>query len=115
MKRPPRIFVAISVLAAMASLANAQTTLELIPKNSQWVYLDDGSDLGLSNVSRNPSSPYNPMNGYGASNWKHPDFDDSGWGAPGAGELGFGDGPANPEATLIDKGPIGGQQKIVGP
>ncbi|MDG2400164.1 MAG: CotH kinase family protein [Akkermansiaceae bacterium] len=55
---------------------------EVIALGSAWKYLDDGSDLGASDVV--PGHP-----GYGALNWKHGEFDDAGWGR-GAAPLGYG-------------------------
>lgn len=53
----------------------------LIPLNSTWKYLDNGSNQG--------------------SEWVEPDFDDSKW-ASGLAELGYGDGG---EATIVSYGP----------
>ena len=49
---------------------------------SEWKYLDDGSDLGGSDVVLG-------MPGYGVANWKHEDFNDAGW-SSGAAPLGYG-------------------------
>ncbi|MCX8155224.1 MAG: Ig-like domain-containing protein [Verrucomicrobiae bacterium] len=55
----------------------------LIPSNSVWKYLDDGSDQGTA--------------------WRELNFDDSEW-ESGPGQLGYGDGD---EATVINSGPSG--------
>lgn len=76
------------------------------PRESTWSFLDDGSDRGKSDlVVGNPS--------YNSTNWKHPDYDDSGW-ATGAGIFGFG-GIGNPRVTLtttLDRFPTGGGSQI---
>ena len=55
---------------------------ELIARESEWRYLDDGTDQGTA--------------------WRAIDFNDSGW-ATGPAQLGFGDGD---EATELDSGHI---------
>ena len=74
-------------------------------RNSDWTFLDTGVDLGSSDITVG-------NNAYSRSNWKHPDFDDSGWSA-GPGILGFGllgNGLTTPVATLMGQGtgPTGG-------
>ena len=54
----------------------------IIGGESEWRYLDDGSDLGSSDLVEGAA-------GYDATNWKHEDFDDTAWGA-GAAPLGYG-------------------------
>ena len=67
-----------------------------------WNYLDDGSDLGNSEVVTDHP-------GYGTGNWKHPDFDDSSW-QSGSGVLGFGGLTDASVTTQINKfHPAGGQ------
>ena len=60
------------------SVLNNLITLE----SPGWRYLDTGSDLGGSDVVVGHPS-------YGASNWKHPSFDDSSW-EVGQAMLGYG-------------------------
>ena len=60
----------------------------LIARNSQWYYLDNGSNQGL---------PANGANWYG-----HPDYVQTGWKGPSPAPLGYGDGD---EATVIGYGP----------
>lgn len=57
-------------------------TDELVALGSEWKFLDDGSDLGASDLV--VGQP-----GYGAGNWKRGSFEDAGWGS-GAGPLGYG-------------------------
>ncbi|MGC8830247.1 MAG: lamin tail domain-containing protein [Verrucomicrobiia bacterium] len=58
---------------------------KLIPSNSVWKYLDDGTDQGTA--------------------WRNLDFDDSQW-AEGMAELGYGDATnSRPENTLLNYGP----------
>ena len=54
----------------------------LIGPASEWRFLDDGSDLGGSDLVSGGG-------GYDDSNWKHEDFPDGGWGS-GAAPLGYG-------------------------
>ena len=57
----------------------------LVPSNSVWKYLDDGTDQGTA--------------------WRNLDFDDSAWGE-GPAELGYGDAAdGRPENTLLNYGP----------
>lgn len=56
-------------------------TVTLIPENSSWHYLDNGSDQGTA--------------------WRTDNFDDSSWGA-GPAQLGYGD---SDEATVVSYGP----------
>jgi len=60
------------------------STNTLVQAGSVWKYLDDGSDQGTA--------------------WRGPLFNDAGW-PEGPAELGYGDGPAIPEATLVGYGP----------
>ena len=75
------LLVAVGALLA-GSTATAQTAI-LIPTNSVWSYLDDGSDPGLY--------------------WTY--YDDGSW-KTGAAELGYGDDvDGRPEATVVGYGP----------
>jgi hypothetical protein len=56
----------------------------LVPNGAAWKFLDNGSDQGIA--------------------WRLLTFDDANWRA-GAGELGYGDGPARPERTQVGFGP----------
>jgi hypothetical protein len=57
----------------------------LVPTNTMWRYLDDGSDQGTF--------------------WSAPEFDDSEW-PSGQAELGYGDtADGRPEATMVSYGP----------
>lgn len=63
----------------------------LINSNSTWKYLDDGSNQGLL--------------------WRTNTYNDAGW-SNGVAELGYGDGPALPEATVIRSTGTNGQRII---
>jgi acid phosphatase type 7 len=70
-------------LFAFCGLSQANTVL--IPKNSNWRYLDNGSDAGTA--------------------WRALGFSDSTW-KTGPGELGYGDSSdGRPEATVVGYGP----------
>lgn len=58
------------------------TTSPIFPQNSTWAFDDSGTDRGSSLIVSGHGS-------YNSSNWKHPDFNTSGW-SNGAGILGFG-------------------------
>lgn len=76
-----RKFYSISALALLATLgARAQQSVEnvVFPKQSNWKYLDDGSNQGNA--------------------WYNLTFNDSAW-ASGAAELGYGEGD---EATVVN-------------
>lgn len=67
----------------------------IVDRESDWKYLDDGSDGGSVDD--------------GVNWYAHPDYDDSSW-SEGPAELGYGDaGQGRPEATVIDSGPEGDQ------
>ena len=72
------------LLLATPSRAAVDT---LVASNSVWRYLDDGSNQG--------------------TNWISPSFDDSAW-KFGPAELGYGDAPGRPEATLVEDNPTPG-------
>ncbi len=63
----------------------------LVNSNSTWRYLDDGSDQGTL--------------------WRTNAYNDAGW-SNGVAELGYGDGPALPEATVIRSTGTNGQRII---
>lgn len=63
--------------------ATAQQATVVLPRNSVWKYLDNGSDPGTQ--------------------WKETPFNDASW-ASGPAELGYGDGG---EATVVSYGPDG--------
>src|SRR5687767_2107985 len=69
------------LVAGLPLISPAQTTTTLVPLQSVWKYLDNGSNQGTA--------------------WRAPAFDDSSW-AQGPGELGYGDGG---EATVVGYGP----------
>ncbi|GAA4384489.1 alkaline phosphatase PhoX [Hymenobacter koreensis] len=71
------------LLAALfgSSQAHAQSTTPLLPLNSTWKYLDNGTDQGTA--------------------WRTAAFNDAVW-ASGNAELGYGD---NDEATVVSFGP----------
>jgi len=73
---------------------------ELLASNSSWSYLDDGSDQGGSSLVA--GAP-----GFGSTNWKHPNYDDSGWGS-GPAPLGY----SNPVQTVVSYGPNAGSKHI---
>ncbi|HNM46016.1 MAG TPA: metallophosphoesterase, partial [Candidatus Sumerlaeota bacterium] len=72
-------FAFVGLIAICAMIAHADD-VSLIPANSRWRYLDDGSDQGTA--------------------WRSTDFDDRGW-KLGRSKFGYGD---NNETTLIDYG-----------
>ena len=63
----------------------SSVTETLIAKESDWLYLDDGSDQGTA--------------------WRAPAFDDSSW-ASGPAELGYGDGAGGAEGTVVSFGGV---------
>jgi hypothetical protein len=67
----------------VATPVNFGVGMTLVASNSNWRYLDNGSDQG--------------------TNWITPGFDDSGW-SNGLAELGYGDAD---EATVVASGPAG--------
>src|SRR5690606_35286549 len=67
-------------LMISTSTIGQQSTV-VLPRNSVWKYLDDGSDQG--------------------SQWRQASFNDASW-ASGPAELGYGDGN---EATVVSYGP----------
>ena len=69
----------------------ATVTDELIPKESVWKYLDDGSNQGTL--------------------WHSPEFDDSSW-EEGRAELGYGDGASGAEGTLLSYGSVGSDKHV---
>lgn len=69
------------LLAAFPLTGQAQTTSTLVPLQSVWKYLDNGSNQGTA--------------------WRAAAFADTAW-AEGAGQLGYGDGD---EATILSYGP----------
>lgn len=81
MRRLTTLILSGALALACQFTAAVDASDTLIPKGAQWKYLDDGSNQGTA--------------------WRGPLFEDGGW-ASGPGELGFGDRPANPEATLIN-------------
>ncbi|MGY8649159.1 MAG: CotH kinase family protein, partial [Verrucomicrobiales bacterium] len=62
----------------------------------EWKFLDNGSDLGGSDVVLGEP-------GYGAGNWKHEAFDDVGWGSGGA-PLGYGSISGTTLKTIVSFG-----------
>lgn len=79
-KTTPRVYCAAMalILGLLTAPAEAQS-LSLIPANSTWKYLDDGTDQGAA--------------------WRAVDFNDAGW-PSGPAQIGFGDGD---EATVINR------------
>ena len=67
---------------------NTPETVTLIPENSLWHYLDNGTDQGTA--------------------WRTGEFDDNSWGA-GPAQLGYGDGD---EATVVSYGPNSGSKYV---
>src|ERR1043165_6605170 len=59
----------------------------LVPTYSVWKYLDSGTDQG--------------------TNWITPSFNDTAW-KSGPAELGYGDAPGRPEATVVEDNPTPG-------
>jgi hypothetical protein len=66
----------------------------LVPRGSTWVYLDNGSDQGSSNINAVEG------NGFNITNWKHPDYAAIGW-SSGPAPLGYGDA----SSTVVLYGP----------
>lgn len=64
------------------SIVRTNYPLTLVPANSSWKYLDNGSNQGTA--------------------WRQPGFNDSSW-ATGFAQFGYGD---NDEATVISYGPV---------
>lgn len=70
------------------AVSNTATTLaessngSFINRGDEWTYNDSGNDLGSSSIIAGTA-------GWSSSNWKHPNFNDSGWDS-GAAILGFG-------------------------
>ena len=79
MKIHKLILASILCVVSATAVAFAQTTL--VPRGSNWKYLDNGSNQGTA--------------------WIAPTFDDSTW-AAGNAQLGYGDGD---EATVVGYGP----------
>jgi hypothetical protein len=74
-------------------------------RESEWTYLDDGSDQGPSNIVVGDPS-------YNDTNWKSPAFEDTPW-QRGNGILGFG-GLGNPRAiitTALERGSATGRHR----
>ncbi|CAN5432146.1 hypothetical protein BH23VER1_BH23VER1_03080 [soil metagenome] len=69
---------------------------DIVEPSSEWRYLDTGANLG-------PSSLVFGAPGYGSTNWKHPDFDDSAW-KSGFGPLGFGDPGLGTTISMVSPG-----------
>lgn len=69
----------------------ATVTDELIPKESVWKYLDDGSNQGTV--------------------WQLLEFDDSSW-EEGRAELGYGDGANGAEGTILSYGSVGSDKHV---
>ena len=86
---------AINPGAQMLPASSGEMPVTVIPRQSTWSYLDDGSDQGSSDIVAGQA-------GYGPAHWKHPDFDDSGW-ASGPGLLGFGGITGGTITTTIEK------------
>ncbi len=74
--------------AALSLEGHAQTTTTLVPLQSVWKYLDNGTNQGTA--------------------WQATGFNDSTW-AQGPAELGYGDGG---EATVVGYGPNSGAKYI---
>jgi hypothetical protein len=81
MRRVRLLSALVFLSALLAWISSASAELVLVPKNSVWKYLDNGSNQGTA--------------------WRQPEFNDSGW-ASGAAPLGYGDGD---EATVVSFGP----------
>ncbi|MDP4625676.1 MAG: lamin tail domain-containing protein [Akkermansiaceae bacterium] len=75
--------------AALSLSYNATT--EVFAKNSVWSFDDSGTDRGSS-------ATVSGVSGYSSANWKHPNFNLTGW-KSGAGILGFGE--LGPNTTAI--------------
>ncbi len=67
----------------LSEAVNISVSRTVVPSNSVWKYLDNGTDQGTA--------------------WREPGFNDSTW-ASGPAQLGYGDGD---EATVVNAGPDG--------
>ncbi|MBM3844732.1 MAG: hypothetical protein FJ405_00405 [Verrucomicrobia bacterium] len=74
-----------SAVAVVSVSLPRDSAAYLVSAGSVWKYLDDGSDQGTS--------------------WIDADFSDVAW-SSGPAELGYGDGPGRPEATVIGFGGV---------
>lgn len=84
MKQSIVILATASLLGLVQTVTAADT---LVTVGSTWKYLDNGTDQG--------------------TNWITPSFDDSSW-LSGPAELGYGDAPDRPEATVVEDNPTPG-------
>ena len=85
MKQPTIVVTALSLLASFLSVLPADAAIDtLVPVGSVWKYLDNGTDQG--------------------TNWITPSFNDAAW-KSGPAELGYGDAPGRPEATVVEDNP----------
>lgn len=84
--------------AQMLPPSAGEVPVTLFDRASDWLYLDDGSDLGTSDIVAGSAN-------YNEGHWKHPSFDDGAW-QSGAALLGFGSIGNEVIATLLDRGPI---------
>lgn len=78
------------------AIAGSTVLQEVFPAGSSWRYLDNGANLGSSEVTEGRP-------GYGEDNWKHPQFSDAAW-ESGAGPLGYGGITSAELATEIEYG-----------
>jgi hypothetical protein len=74
---PKKLFLWVGLISCSWIISGWSQQFDLVPKNSVWKFLDNGSDQGTA--------------------WIQPNFDDSSW-ASGPAELGYGDGD---EATVL--------------
>ncbi len=92
---PPGLHTLVAVLGGTNGLSSTSAPVSitvtnepavtvLVANGALWKYRDDGSDQGVG--------------------WSAPAFDDSGW-TSGLAKLGYGEGPARPERTVINGGP----------
>lgn len=76
----------------------------VIAKKSDWMFHDKGMDYGASNIIKGTSE-------YDSSNWKHPDFEATGW-SSGKGILGFGRLHKSKAVTIMGRGSHSGSNPI---
>jgi len=80
--------------SSSATTLSGATTTTIFAQNSNWMFDDSGTDHGSSDIVAGSSA-------YDLNNWKHPDFNESGW-SNGPGILGFGQLGSNGNTSPIN-------------
>lgn len=92
-----------AINASAARLAGGSSAISLIGlEETAWRYLDTG-------VAQSDSEVVNGHPAYGVADWKHPDYDDSGWGA-GQALLGYGAISGRTVRQVVNYGPDSGSK-----